>query len=266
MPHLEAEHVLVTASFMKRGVDTTASLGVRPTYLDGLREANFHPVLVGSNMSRESLRRQFQKAAAIVFTGGLDFDPTLYGQSPLPETEVPDRERDDVELELMQWALDNEMPLIGICRGAQGLAIAVQRLYNITGDSILIQHLPHITPHVHTVKSYDDLTAHKHPIEIVPNTLAHEIYPSEEILMASGHHQAGSQTAIEKISVLVISGYSSLDRVVEMIELKRSQHPFCLGIQGHPEIDRDLREPLFRRLYIEAQKYAALQSVRYAGF
>ena len=54
---------------------------------------------------------------AIVFTGGSDVDPELYGEEAHPQTFGIHRLRDDAELGLLRAALDRDMPVLGICRG-----------------------------------------------------------------------------------------------------------------------------------------------------
>lgn len=265
MPYIEAQQVLITAPLIKRNDIDVPSQFVRQTYLAACDEAKLDPIAVSSKTSRESLHRQYQRCAAVVFTGGSDWDPSLYGQKASPETETPDKERDAFELELLIMAIEDKKPIIGICRGAQGIAIAIYLLNNVPGDSILIQHLPYITSYVHTVEGYSDLLSHLHHVDIDRETIAHTVYPEGEILIASGHHQAVSKNEAEKLPSLVISGHSRMDNVVEMIELKKSEHPFCLGIQGHPEVNPYLRKPLFRQLHIAAQRYTAQKSTHYVG-
>src|SRR5258708_873340 len=55
----------------------------------------------------------------ILLTGGTDVDPALYGEAPHPETEAPDRERDDYESAILREAIARDMPVLAICRGMQ---------------------------------------------------------------------------------------------------------------------------------------------------
>ena len=71
--------------------------------------------------------------SALVLTGGDDVDPALDGAAPHPETEPPDRDRDDYEAELLRAALSRDMPVLAICRGLQ--------LFNVVRGGTLIQHL-----------------------------------------------------------------------------------------------------------------------------
>ena len=71
---------------------------------------------------------------AVVFSGGSDLDPELYGQDPHPETNGVVPERDRAELALLQAALARDMPVLAICRGSQVL--------NVAAGGDLVQHLP----------------------------------------------------------------------------------------------------------------------------
>ena len=61
----------------------------------------------------------------LVFTGGSDLNPALYGQEPHPETTGVHDERDRAELALIREALRRDMPVLGICRGMQLLNVAL---------------------------------------------------------------------------------------------------------------------------------------------
>lgn len=252
----EAENILVTAGRYKNSQIDIPVFGVRSTYIEALTKANFFPILVGPGMSKDNIEHFYEMCAAILFTGGTDWNPKLYDQAPIPETQTPDDERDAIEQKLFQMALLDKKPILAICRGIQGLAIAVRNLSRVrTGKSVLIQHLPYITDQTHT-SLYAELTKHTHRVGIVPGTLAHEIFPSGIIDLPSAHHQAINSEVLSDLPILVASGFSQPDKIVEMIEVNKDTNAFCLGIQGHPEVDERLYKPLMTRLYKEAQKYA----------
>ena len=75
----------------------------------------------------------------LIFSGGSDLDPELYGQEPHPETVGVVAERDRAELALLSAALARDLPVLAICRGSQVLNIA------LGGD--LVQHLPEVVGH-----------------------------------------------------------------------------------------------------------------------
>ena len=76
---------------------------------------------------------------AVVFAGGADLDPGLYGEAPHAETTGLRPERDAAEVPLMRAALRRDLPVLGICRGMQLLSV-------LRGGS-LVQHLPEAVGH-----------------------------------------------------------------------------------------------------------------------
>ena len=63
--------------------------------------------------------------AGLVLTGGIDVDPSLYGEARQPEVDEINRPRDEFELALLREALDADLPVLAICRGHQLLNVAL---------------------------------------------------------------------------------------------------------------------------------------------
>lgn len=87
------------------------------------------------------------KADIAVFTGGSDVNPTFYGQERHRKTHVCDQ-RDQEDLLLYQYCMDNGIPMVGVCRGAQFLAVMqgaklYQDVDNHTGDHPMYDHRTH---------------------------------------------------------------------------------------------------------------------------
>lgn len=55
----------------------------------------------------------------VILWGGTDINPEIYNQAPLKSTQVANRERDEYELNAIKKAIENKVPVIGVCRGAQ---------------------------------------------------------------------------------------------------------------------------------------------------
>jgi putative glutamine amidotransferase len=167
----------------------------------------------------------------IVFSGGGDIDPAYWGADPHPDTDV-DEVRDTSEIMLMKAALDANLPVLGVCRGMQVMAVAA-------GGS-LHQHLPDLIGHDrHRASSGTDPLAAdasafgRHDVVIRPGSRAHALLGSR-VTVNSFHHQAvddpGSLTAV---------GWCPEDRVIELVE--DESKTFALGVQWHPERTADLR-------------------------
>ncbi|RKN49281.1 gamma-glutamyl-gamma-aminobutyrate hydrolase family protein [Micromonospora endolithica] len=157
----------------------------------------------------------------LLLAGGADVDPARYGQLPAPRTESRPV-RDAGELTLVTAALGTDLPVLGVCRGMQLLAVA-------TGGA-LHQHLPDVVGHDGHRPApgvYGD-----HPARFVPGSLAGRVMAGVD-RVNSYHHQA-----LADPGRLTVTGWSD-DGVVEAVE--DPDRPFLLGVQWHPENEPDPR-------------------------
>ena len=167
----------------------------------------------------------------IVLTGGNDMNPAHWNAERHPTTEVDDA-RDTAELLLARAALQVDLPILGVCRGMQVMAVA-------TGGS-LHQHLPDVIGHDRhqAAAGTDPLAADsadfgRHDVVIEERTAAYDVF-GPFLTVNSFHHQA-----VADPGDFVPVGRCPDDRVIEIIE-----HPgrsFALGVQWHPERTSDLR-------------------------
>jgi putative glutamine amidotransferase len=168
----------------------------------------------------------------IVFAGGADLDPQLYGEHAHPETSGLRPERDAAEVPLMRSALDRDLPTLGICRGMQLLSV-------VCGGS-LVQHLPEVVQHEGHRPSPGVYGLHD--VRLAPGSRVHEIL-GDQVSVPSYHHQG-----IASAGSLTVSGWAA-DETSEAVE-----HPdkrFAMGVLWHPEAGDDLR--LFEALVAAAQ-------------
>jgi putative glutamine amidotransferase len=159
----------------------------------------------------------------IVFSGGSDIDPSLYGQTPHPTTSVrPERARS--ELMLLRAALARDLPTLGVCRGFQLMAVAA-------GGS-LYQHLPDVLGHSgHRPTSGPKFG--EHPVRLAAGTQCHKIL-GDEIVVNSFHHQG-----VADPGSLTPAGWSPADDLLEAAEDPTCS--FAIGVQWHPEDTTDFR-------------------------
>ena len=156
--------------------------------------------------------------AGLLLTGGGDVDPLLYGETPGPETDPPDPDRDASEAALIDEALARGLPLLAICRGMQ--------ILNVHLGGNLIQHLPTAARHV---RSTADKSLAAHRVAIEPGTLLASIARGETWDVNSRHHQAVARLA----PGLRVCARDVEDGTIEGVELPRRR--FVLGVQWHPE-------------------------------
>ncbi|KAA0112429.1 gamma-glutamyl-gamma-aminobutyrate hydrolase family protein [Mycolicibacterium sp. P1-5] len=153
----------------------------------------------------------------LIITGGRDVDPAAYGHDAHPATDEPDRVRDAWELALVSAAIPRHLPVLGICRGAQVLNVAL--------GGTLHQHLPDVVGHARHQQGNAVFTTSS--IRTVAGSrLAGLIGQSTNAQCY--HHQA-----IDRLGDgLMISALDG-DGVVEAVELPGDD--FVLAVQWHPE-------------------------------
>lgn len=153
----------------------------------------------------------------LLILGGGDIDPSLYGEEPTTATLYAVNARSDrFELVLAAAAMQNRMPLLGICRGLQVL--------NVAAGGSIVQDLGVGTVHA-AASGNSSMT--DHDVRLVAGSVLSKIYQSLNLRIRSGHHQAVSRVG-DGLSVV---GGSS-DGVIEALEGTAS---WVLGVQWHPE-------------------------------
>jgi putative glutamine amidotransferase len=207
---------------------------LRVTYVEAIRRAGGLPVLIPLGLAEAELRDLYERIDGLLLSGGGDIHPEAYGMELTGDCRLMDADRDRVELALTRWAVDEEKPLLGICRGAQTFNVALGgTLYR----DIQTEH-PGQTKHDYYPGYAYDFPAH--PVQVTEDTLLARALGAPMVAVNSLHHQAARQVAAPLVPV----AYSP-DGVVEAVELPG--HRFALGVQWHPEWLPDM--PEMRRLF-----------------
>jgi putative glutamine amidotransferase len=162
---------------------------------------------------------------ALILTGGPDVEPGRYGEEPHPTT-VTRPARDEAELLLLREAIERDLPILGICRGFELMAVAY--------GGRLHQHLPEVLGHDrHRPPSGGGVKFGEHPVRVVAGTLSHKIL-GDELVVNSFHHQG-----IADPGRLLVAGWCPDDDLVEVVE--DPSLSFAVGVQWHPEDTTDFR-------------------------
>ncbi|WP_318206392.1 MULTISPECIES: gamma-glutamyl-gamma-aminobutyrate hydrolase family protein [unclassified Streptomyces] len=156
----------------------------------------------------------------LLLTGGADIDPAHYGQEPHPASDTPRPDRDHGELLLLRTALDLDLPVLGVCRGLQLLALAY--------GGTLHQHLPDVVGHTGHCPREGEFGQHE--VRFTAHSGAAAVYGPLAVTN-SHHHQA-----VADPGRLTVTGRSD-DGVVEAAEDPAKR--FVLGVQWHPEVSGD---------------------------
>ena len=189
----------------------------------------------------------------LLLTGGVDVDPALYGQERHETVETNDV-RDKYEMELARLALEQDLPVLAICRGVQVL--------NVAAGGSLVQDIPSAldTPVAHQTEMPKNATAHSVTISegtCLAGLLTRRLDTHQAIDVNSRHHQS-----VDRVAPDFIVSAVAPDGVIEAIEKPDAR--FCLGVQWHPENfwrTGEFRE-LFEGLADAAARYRAVRMRR----
>jgi putative glutamine amidotransferase len=199
-------------------------------YTHAVELAGGAPVAIPLQLGEETLRDIFARLDGLLLAGGADVHPNEFGEPVAPYCGEIDRARDAVELQLLRWAIDRKMPILGICRGIQVLNVAAGgTLYQDIGAQVdpALRH-----EHVRG-EPYNRRT---HSIELDPHSHLARALGTTRADVNSLHHQSIKQVA---------PGFRIVarapDGIVEGIESTNGH--FAVGVQFHPEwlIDDEAR-------------------------
>ncbi len=180
------------------------------------------PVLIPTGLDEDTLRATYEAMDAVLLPGGVDVDPIHYGQERHPLTIQIDDKRDALELTIARWAVDDDAPVLGICRGHQVLNVAL--------GGTLIQDIPSQveTELTHDLPNGLPRSTRIHDITIDASSRLAEVLGGTHFQVNSLHHQS-----VEKAAPgAALTAYSP-DGVVEALEVPDKS--FVLSVQWHPE-------------------------------
>ena len=191
-------------------------------YIEGTRGAGARPLVIPADpYLADDPDDVLDLLDAIVFVGGDDVAPELYGAERHPRTGPRHERRDAVELSLMRRALERDLPVLAICRGFQVL--------NVARGGTLVQHLDdHLDGRPHRE---DDSTYGVHQIVTDEGSRLRSIV-GERSTVHSHHHQG-----VERLGEGLIATAHADDGVVEGIE--DPSRRFAMGVLWHPDADAD---------------------------
>lgn len=208
--------------------------GNNRTYVHAVERAGGLPILIPMLTDPHDLEDLFPRLDGILFSGGIDLQPSLYGEQKLPETDELDPQLDTFEMTLATWALQEDIPILGVCRGMQ--------LLNVFLGGSLYQDITNQRPGSLEHRRRDlPRTALTHTVTIEEGSLMEKILGTRQVWVNSLHHQSIKEPG----KGVYISGCAD-DGIAELMEVPG--HRFVLGVQGHPE---EIYEsvPAFARLF-----------------
>jgi putative glutamine amidotransferase len=209
------------SSMMYRGRPTDAQSS---SYISAIISAGGVPFLIPIEARDHVLRILFEQADAILLPGGGDIAPQFLGETRHPSLSDVQPARDELELTLARWGLEEGKPLLGICRGIQ--------VMNVAAGGSLYQDIASQCPDAgrHDYFSGGDYPRDflAHPVAIEPGSRLGAALGVDHLSVNSLHHQALKETST---ACRIVA--RSPDGIIEGIEV--SGHPFAIGVQWHPE-------------------------------
>jgi putative glutamine amidotransferase len=208
---------------------------VNIAYIRAVQDAGGIPLLLPPHLSAEVRTALWQRLDGLVLTGGGDIDPARFGQPRHPKTDDVAPARDELELALTRRALDDALPLLGICRGIQVLNVAL--------GGTLVQDLPSERPGPIAHSQSEPRHEATHPVKVMgEGTRLGRVLGRLELQVNSMHHQA-----IDRLGAGLREVAWAPDGVVEGVELPGDER-FFLGVQWHPE-ELVAHDPAARNLF-----------------
>ena len=156
----------------------------------------------------------------LVITGGnFDINPKLYSEYIGGSRNIKDK-RTNFEIDIFQKFLRTSKPILGICGGEQ--------LMNVASGGSLIQDIDQSIQTTIFHEQQNPRNEVSHEISITRNSKLYNIVKSEKIKVNSAHHQS-----VNSLGKDFVSSALAPDGIIEAIE--HVKHPWCLGLQWHPE-------------------------------
>lgn len=201
-------------------VDGELSTRVQNTYVKAIENAGGAPILFPYVNDGDTIDHLIGICDGFFFTGGMDIDPSRYGEKArenLGETQV---NRDEFEFKVFDKIIKTGKPIIAICRGAQ--------LVNVALGGTLYQDIPSEVDTEISHRQCEPKFAHSHDVKIIPDTPLYEMMGTERIKANSFHHQA-LKVLGKGLAVMAVAD----DGIIEAAY--STEMPYLRAYQWHPE-------------------------------
>jgi putative glutamine amidotransferase len=183
------------------------------------------------HLSIDSALQIFGEFDGLLLTGGTDVYPGQYGkEKDTSRCWKPDFKRDTLELALIRAALEQQKPILGICRGLQILNVYL-------GGSLIID----LPTDLDTIVKHQCVDKNQcvHPVTLMEGMLLYEMAGETMGMVNSNHHQG-----IDRLSPHLTGLANTEDGLIEAIQWRnKNRSPFLMGVQWHPE-RMDFQNPL----------------------
>ncbi|MGV8876810.1 MAG: gamma-glutamyl-gamma-aminobutyrate hydrolase family protein [Rhodoglobus sp.] len=208
-------------------------------YIDAVTAAGAVVVLLPPQpVDSDSAASIIRSLDGLILTGGKDVDPAKYGQQPHSTTDVPRKDRDAFEDALLRAAIEQNVPFLGICRGAQML--------NVVLGGTIHQHLPDVIGSGRYSAGGGIFLVND--VSVTPDTTLSALLGGDDtIAVKSYHHQA-----IDRLADGLIVSARADDGIIQAVELPSVD--FGVAVQWHPEEDATTDARLFDGIVAAARR------------
>lgn len=208
-------------------------------------DPNLHYKLMNT-LPQDSLEIVFNDCAGLLLTGGEDVYPGTYGQAAdTVKCGTINHRRDSLEFALIDLALYEETPILGICRGEQ--------ILNVSMGGSLITDIP-TEVNTRVYHRCEDWQNCYHEVKVLPNNQLSELSGVSSGTVTSNHHQAIKRLGMP-LKVLAVAN----DGIIEAVGWKDTlAKPWMLAVQWHPErmdSTNRLSRPVAEKFLQEARKF-----------
>ena len=212
---------------------------VASDYIRAVERNGGVPILIPNVKSIEDMSLVLDKIDGLLLSGGHDVNPRTYKKRNSGKAGNFDNIRDHQEIFMTEYALEKDIPILGICRGLQVL--------NITLGGTIHQDLPSAGFFAHSM-SNSLRNEPSHSLKILEDSPLYEIFKRDEIWTNSYHHQGINELG-KGLKVAALSE----EGLIESVYLDDKK--FALAVQWHPEMMYDNEEMnLIFKKFIKACK------------
>ncbi len=217
---------------------------IRERYYQQIVASGGVPVIIPPVADADVIIKTLDSIDALILTGGADIDPRWMNEEHSPLLGNVNEVRDLPELLTTVLAYNRQIPILGICRGMQTLAIA---LGGHVAQDLSLDANKTSSPEInHSQEPERDVRTHG--IRIDSGSTLYNIYKSESLMVNSFHHQS-----VDKTGNLFRAVAWSEDGVVEAME--STEHKSIIGVQWHPEWLEEEGRKIFHWLVKEAEVF-----------
>ena len=203
-------------------------------YVHAVETAGGLPILIPMINDVNILTALLSRLDGLLLSGGIDIHPSHYGEEVHPLTKDFNIELDEFEITLASWAIQQDIPVLGVCRGMQLINVVLGgTLYQDIDDQYpdSIAHSNRHLPQTHLA----------HHIFVEPGSRMEKILGAGDVWVNSLHLQA----IIDPGKGVRITGRAP-DGVAELLDVTGNR--FVMAVQSHPEEIYSI-QPAFKRLF-----------------